>query len=149
MGTTVSASLFQDLLRIRLVIILVFYSKPANWIRKDNIERNPSSVIPQAIRWPKYRWQVTYGKTRAGIGQILRKLWAWKSVKIVEAETRPNQTHLLALTLSLRSFFRDCSWFLFFTGSLIIGILRISLRADRLFMRWLYVDSFLEYQQIL
>ena len=35
---------------------------------------------------PKYRRQVIYGKTRRGIGRILRELGERKGVRIIEAE---------------------------------------------------------------
>ena len=44
---------------------------------------------------PKYRRQVIYGKIKADIGQILRKLCEWKGVEIIEAEACPDQIHLL------------------------------------------------------
>ena len=43
----------------------------------------------------KYRRQVIYGKIKADIGQILRKLCEWKGVEIIEAEACPDQIHLL------------------------------------------------------
>ena len=44
---------------------------------------------------PKYRRQVIYGKIKAEIGQILRKLCEWKGVEIIEAEACPDRIHLL------------------------------------------------------
>ena len=44
---------------------------------------------------PKYRRRVMYGKIRADIGQILRKLCEWKGVEIIEAEACPDHIHLL------------------------------------------------------
>ena len=44
---------------------------------------------------PKYRRQVIYGKIKADIGQILRKLCEWKGVEIIEAEACPDHIHLL------------------------------------------------------
>ena len=44
---------------------------------------------------PKYRRRVIYGKIRADIGQILRKLCEWKGVEIIEAEACPDHIHLL------------------------------------------------------
>ena len=43
----------------------------------------------------KYRRQVIYGKIKADIGQILRKLCEWKGVEIIEAEACPDHIHLL------------------------------------------------------
>ena len=44
---------------------------------------------------PKYRRQIIYGKIKADIGQILRKLCEWKGVEIIEAEVCPDHIHLL------------------------------------------------------
>ncbi len=53
-------------------------------------------VIENSIVFaPKYRRQVIYGKIKAEIGQILRKLCEWKGVEIIEAEACPDHIHLL------------------------------------------------------
>ena len=44
---------------------------------------------------PKYRRRVIYGKIKADIGQILRKLCQWKGVEIIEAQACPDHIHLL------------------------------------------------------
>ena len=44
---------------------------------------------------PKYRRQIIYGKIKADIGQILRKLCEWKGVEIIEAEVCPDHIHIL------------------------------------------------------
>ena len=44
---------------------------------------------------PKYRRQVIYGKIKADIGQILRKLCEQKGVGIIEAEACPDHIHML------------------------------------------------------
>ena len=44
---------------------------------------------------PKYRRQVIYGKIKADIGQIIRKLCEWKGVEIIEAEVCPEHIHML------------------------------------------------------
>ena len=44
---------------------------------------------------PKYRRQVIYGKIKADIGDILRKLCEWKGVEIIEAEACPDHIHML------------------------------------------------------
>lgn len=43
---------------------------------------------------PKYRRQVIYGKIKADIGQILRKLWEWKGVEIIGAEACPDHIEI-------------------------------------------------------
>ncbi len=44
---------------------------------------------------PKYRRQVKYGKIKADIGNILRKLCEYKGVEIIEAEACPDHIHML------------------------------------------------------
>ncbi|WMJ22639.1 IS200/IS605 family transposase [Paludicola sp. MB14-C6] len=44
---------------------------------------------------PKYRRKEVYGKIKADIGQILRKLCEQKEVEIVEAEACPDHIHML------------------------------------------------------
>ena len=44
---------------------------------------------------PKYRRQVIYGKIKADIGLILRKLCEYKGVEILEANACPDHIHML------------------------------------------------------
>lgn len=44
---------------------------------------------------PKYRRKEIYGKLRADIGQILRKLCEQKGVKIIEAEACLDHIHMM------------------------------------------------------
>lgn len=44
---------------------------------------------------PKYRRQAIYGKLKADIGQILRKLCEQKGVEILEANACPDHIHML------------------------------------------------------
>ena len=44
---------------------------------------------------PKYRRQIIYGKIRADIGKILRKLCEYKGIEIIEAEACPDHIHML------------------------------------------------------
>lgn len=44
---------------------------------------------------PKYRRQIIYGKLRADIGQILRKLCEQKGIEIHEANACPDHIHML------------------------------------------------------
>jgi putative transposase len=44
---------------------------------------------------PKYRRKEIYGKLRADIGQILRKLCEQKGVEIIQAEACPDHIHML------------------------------------------------------
>ena len=43
---------------------------------------------------PKYRRKVFYKEKREAIGKILRQLWEWKGVKIIEAEACPDHIHI-------------------------------------------------------
>lgn len=44
---------------------------------------------------PKYRRKVIYGKIKADIGIMLRKLCEYKQVEILEAEACPDHIHML------------------------------------------------------
>ena len=44
---------------------------------------------------PKYRRQVIYGKIKADIGKILRKLCEYKQIEILEAEACKDHIHML------------------------------------------------------
>ena len=44
---------------------------------------------------PKYRRQVIYGKIKADIGKMLRKLCGYKGIEIIEAEACPDHIHML------------------------------------------------------
>lgn len=44
---------------------------------------------------PKYRRQIIYGKIKADIGVILRKLCEYKGVEILEANACPDHIHML------------------------------------------------------
>ena len=43
---------------------------------------------------PKYRRKVFYKEKREAVGKILRQLWEWKGVKIIEAEACPDHIHI-------------------------------------------------------
>ena len=44
---------------------------------------------------PKYRRQIIYGKIKADIGQMLRKLCEYKGIAIIEAEACKDHIHML------------------------------------------------------
>ena len=53
-------------------------------------------VIENSIAFAtKYRRQVIYGKIKAGIGIMLRKLCEYKQVEILEAEACKDHIHML------------------------------------------------------
>ena len=61
---------------------------------------------------PKYRRQVIYGKIKADIGLILRKLCEWKGVEIVEiieAEACPDHIHLLVSDETVQGGYSKCT----------------------------------------
>ncbi len=47
------------------------------------------------VRAPKYRRQIIYGKIKAHIGQILRKLCEYKGVEILEANACADCIHMV------------------------------------------------------
>lgn len=44
---------------------------------------------------PKYRRKEIYGKLRSDIGQIIRQLYSYKGVEIIEAHAMPDHIHML------------------------------------------------------
>ena len=46
---------------------------------------------------PKYRRHVIYGKIKADIGIMLRKLCSYKEVEIIEAEACADHIHMLVM----------------------------------------------------
>ena len=64
-------------------------------IDKSSIAHTAWNCKYHIVFAPKYRRQVIYGKIKADIGQIIRKLCEWKGVEIIEAEACPDHIHLL------------------------------------------------------
>ena len=64
-------------------------------IDKSSIAHTAWTCKYHIVFAPKYRRQVIYGKIKADIGQIIRKLCEWKGVEIIEAEACPDHIHLL------------------------------------------------------
>lgn len=48
---------------------------------------------------PKYRRQIIYGRIKADIGQMLRKLCEYKGIEIIEAEACKDHIHMLVSIL--------------------------------------------------
>ena len=44
---------------------------------------------------PKYRRKVIYGELKVEIGKILRELYNWKQMNMIEAELCPDHVHML------------------------------------------------------
>ncbi len=66
-------------------------------IDKSSIAHTAWNCKYHIVFAPKYRRQVIYGKIKADIGQIIRKLCEWKGVEIIEAETCPDHIHLFGI----------------------------------------------------
>jgi len=75
---------------------------PTKFITKEVIQLDSQSLAHS--KWnckyhivfaPKYRRQIIYGKIKADIGQILRKLCEHKGVEIIEANACPDHIHML------------------------------------------------------
>ena len=64
-------------------------------IDKSSIAHTAWNCKYHIVFAPKYRRQVIYGKVKADIGQIIRKLCEWKGVEMIEAEACPDHIHLL------------------------------------------------------
>ena len=69
-------------------------------MKKEQIDTNSLAHTKWNCKYhivfaPMYRRQVIYGKVKADIGQIIRKLCEWKGVEIIEAEACPDHIHLL------------------------------------------------------
>ena len=64
-------------------------------IDKSSIAHTAWNCKYHIVFAPKYRRQIIYGKIKADIGQIIRKLCEWKGVEIIEAEACPDHIHLL------------------------------------------------------
>ena len=64
-------------------------------IDKSSIAHTAWNCKYHIVFAPKYRRQVIYGKIKADIGQIIRKLCEWKGINIIEAEICPDHVHML------------------------------------------------------
>ena len=93
---------------------------------------------------PKYRRKVFYGQKRYEIGQILRELCQWKSVKLLEAEACPDHIHLL-LEIPPKMSISGFMGFLKGKSSLMIyekwGNMKYKYRNRQFWCRGYYVDT--------
>ena len=62
-------------------------------IDKNSIAHTAWNCKYHIVFATKYKRQVIYGKIKADIGQIKRKLCQWKGVEIIEAEASPDHIH--------------------------------------------------------
>ena len=93
---------------------------------------------------PKYRRKVFYGEKRLEIGAILRELWKWKGVNIIEAEVCPDHVHML-LEIPPKMSISSFMGFLKGKSSLMIyekwGNLKFKYRNREFWCRGYYVDT--------
>ena len=64
-------------------------------IDKNSIAHTAWNCKYHIVFAPKYRRQVIYGKIKADIGNMLRKLCEYKGVEILEAEACKDHIHML------------------------------------------------------
>ncbi len=77
----------------------------AFYVKKEDIQMSMNDIHSLShSKWnckyhivfaPKYRRKIFYGRYKAEIGKILRKLCEWKGVNIIEAEMCPDHVHML------------------------------------------------------
>ena len=69
-------------------------------MKKEHIDTNSLAHTKWNCKYhivfaPKYRRQVIYGKIKADIGKMLRKLCEYKQIEILEAEACKDHIHML------------------------------------------------------
>ena len=93
---------------------------------------------------PKYRRKVFYGEKRLEIGAILRELFRWKGVEIIEAEVCPDHIHML-LAIPPKMSVSGFMGFLKGKSSLMIyqkwGSMKFKYRNRQFWCRGYYVDT--------
>ena len=113
-------------------------------IDKSSIAHTAWNCKYHIVFAPKYRRQVIYGKVKADIGQIIRKLCEWKGVEIIEAEACPDHIHLL-LSIPPKISISGFMGYLKGKSSLMIfqkyGNLKFAYRNREFWCRGFYVDT--------
>ena len=61
---------------------------------EDSIAHTKWNCKYHIVFTPKFRRKAIYGKLKADIGKILRELFKWKEVEIIEATAMPDHIHL-------------------------------------------------------
>ena len=93
---------------------------------------------------PKYRRQIIYGKIKADIGQMLRKLCEYKGIEIIEAEACKDHIHML-VTIPPKYSVAQIMGYLKGKSSLMIyerwGSARFQYRNREFWCRGYYVDT--------
>jgi putative transposase len=83
---------------------MVVCQPPSQNLRRNQVQMKLDTNSLAHTKWeckyhivfaPKYRRQIIYGKIKADIGQMLRKLCEYKGVEIIEAEACKDHIHML------------------------------------------------------
>ena len=113
-------------------------------IDKNSIAHTAWNCKYHIVFAPKYRRHVIYGKIKADIGQIIRKLCEWKGVKIIEAECCSDHIHML-LEIPPKMSVSSFVGYLKGKSSLMIyeqfGDLKFKYRSREFWCRGYYVDT--------
>ena len=83
---------------------MVVCQPPSQNLRRNQVRMKLDTNSLAHTKWeckyhivfaPKYRRQIIYGKIKADIGQMLRKLCEYKGIEIIEAEACRDHIHML------------------------------------------------------
>ena len=83
---------------------MVVCQPPSQNLRSNQVQMKLDTNSLAHTKWeckyhivfaPKYRRQIIYGKIKADIGQMLRKLCDYKGIEIIEAEACKDHIHML------------------------------------------------------
>ena len=83
---------------------MVVCQPPSQNLRRNQVQMKLDTSSLAHTKWeckyhivfaPKYRRQIIYGKIKADIGQMLRKLCEYKGIEILEAEACKDHIHML------------------------------------------------------
>jgi putative transposase len=83
---------------------MVVCQPPSQNLRRNQVQMKLDTNSLAHTKWeckyhivfaPKYRRQIIYGKIKADIGQMLRKLCEYKGIEIIEAEACKDHIHML------------------------------------------------------
>ena len=83
---------------------MVVCQPPSQNLRRNQVQMKLDTNSLAHTKWeckyhivfaPKYRRQIIYGKIKADIGQMLRKLCEYKGIEILEAEACKDHIHML------------------------------------------------------
>ena len=87
-----------------MVIVMVVCQPPLLKHRRNQVQMKLDTNSLAHTKWeckyhivfaPKYRRQIIYGKIKADIGQMIRKLCEYKGIEIIEAEACKDHIHML------------------------------------------------------